>query len=333
MNSYERYRGMVRGEKVDCVPRIPILMHFAARYINASFADFARDYKVLVEANRRLVEDFGIDQLDIMSDPWREMTDFGGEIEYQKDTIPRVLHHPLQERTDLNLLQSPNPVNSERMSNAVKAIRAYKEFGGRQYSITGWVEGPAAEAANLRGVTNFMMDLTDNITFCNELMTLCVDMAIAFARAQIEEGADTIGVGDAIVSQISPRMYEQLVLVHEIRLVEAIHERDGLARLHICGDINRHLPLIAALGIDIIDCDWMVDMEKARAILGDKVVLTGNLDPVHAVRNSTPDKIRQGFEEIYKTVGNPYFVNAGCEIPGDTPPEKLRALCKPIPYQ
>ena len=103
--------------------------------------------------------------------------------------------------------------------------------------------------------------------------------------------------------------------------------------MHICGDINQHLPLIATLGVDIIDCDWMVDMEKARATLGDKVVLTGNLDPVHAVMNSTGDKIRQGFERIYKTVGNPYFVNAGCEIPGETPPENLHALCAPILYQ
>jgi len=30
-------------------------------------------------------------------------------------------------------------------------------------------------------------------------------------------------------------------------------------------------------------------------------------------------------------VGNPYFVNAGCEIPAGTPVENLKALCKPIP--
>ena len=99
---------------------------------------------------------------------------------------------------------------------------------------------------------------------------------------------------------------------------------------HICGDINGHLPLIATLGIDIIDCDWMVDMGKARDILGDKVVLTGNLDPVSAVMKSTPAAIRQGLQDIYNKVGNPYFVNAGCEIPGDTPLENLHTLCEPI---
>ena len=61
MNSYERYIGMVKGQAVDYVPRIPILMHFAAKYINASYADFARDYQVQTAANQRLVEDFGFD--------------------------------------------------------------------------------------------------------------------------------------------------------------------------------------------------------------------------------------------------------------------------------
>ncbi len=331
MNSYERYLGMVNGQKVDCVPRIPILMHFAAKHINASYADFAGNYQVLVEANRRLVEDFGFDQLDVMSDPWRETTGFGAKIEYLQDTVPRCLHHPLEESKDLSRLAKPDPYQSERMLNTVKAIQDYKKIGWRKYSITGWVEGPAAEAADLRGVTNFMMDLYDDETFVGELMDLCIETAIDYALAQIKEGADTIGIGDAIASQISPDMYQRLVLPREKNLVQAIQQAGGLARLHICGNINHLLPFIAELNINIIDCDWMVDMEQARKILGPRVTLTGNLDPVNAVMRSTPEKIRRGFQDIYHKVGNPYFVNAGCEIPVGTPRENLQALCDPIP--
>jgi MtaA/CmuA family methyltransferase len=330
MNSYERYMGMARGEKVDAVPRIPILMHFAAKHIEASYADFARDFRVLAEANRRLVEDFGFDQLDIMSDPWREAVDFGGRIEYLEASVPRCVHHPLAEKRDLSVLKNPDPAGSGRMGNAVKAVRAFKDYGWRRYSITGWVEGPAAEAADLRGVENFLLDLYDEPSFANDLMAVCVDNALEFARAQVREGADTIGVGDAIASQISTAMYEKFVFPHERRLVEGIQAAGGLARLHICGDINHLLPAIAGLRVDILDCDWMVDMKEARRLAGTAVVLTGNLDPVNAVMKSTPAKIREGFKAIYETVGNPYFVNAGCEIPLGTPPENLRALCEPM---
>ncbi len=329
MNSYERYMGMVRGEAVDCVPRIPILMHFAADYIGASYGDFCRDWRVKVEANRRLIEDFGFEQLDVMSDPWVEASDFGGEIEYLDDTVPRCTH-PLQDAKDLTLINVPDPLASPRMSNTVNAVRGYRDIAYQKNSITGWVEGPAAEAACLRGVANFLMDTIDAPTFCEELMDLCVDNAVRFARAQIEAGADTIGVGDSVVSQLGPDVYTRLVLPREQRLFAAIREAGGLVRLHICGDINHQLSSISEAGIDILDCDWQVDVVRAREILGAGVAISGNLDPVNVIMKSTPDQIRKDFREIHRKVGNPYFVNAGCEIPRGTPFENLHALCEPI---
>lgn len=323
---------MVRGEKVDCVPRIPILMHFAAAYLGVSYAEFASRSEVMFEANKRLVEDFGFDQLDIMSDPFRETSAFGGEITYMESTIPRCTR-PLADSKDMNLLQAPDPKTSVRMKASVDCVRRYKEFGDQEYSITGWVEGPAAEAADLRGVEQFLMDLFDDEPFVCELMERCVEVGIVYAQAQVDCGCDTIGVGDAIASQISSDMYERLVLPYEKRLVKAIQGMGALVRLHICGNINHLMPGIAELGVDIVDCDWQVDMEQARRVLGPKVVLTGNIDPVSAVLRSDPERIRQELRAVYETVGNPYFVNAGCEIPVGTPVENLRALCEPMEVQ
>ncbi len=329
MNSYERVMATVEGRKADCVPRIPILMHFAARYVDASYGDFCLDHHVKAEANRRLVLDFGFDQLDVMSDPWTETTAFGGAIEYLADAVPRC-GQPLEFSKNLSLLEKPDPARSPRMVNTIETIASFKRFGWKTYSITGWVEGPAAEASDLRGVTPFMIDLIDDEPFALDLMELCTAVAIDFAEAQIGAGADTIGVGDAVVSQISPAMYERLVAPFQKRLFDRIHEAGGLVRLHICGDINAHLPVIAGLGVDIVDCDSMVDMGRARRILGPKVTLTGNLDPVQAVMRSTPERIRRALRIVHETVGDPWFVNGGCEIPAGTPHENLRALCEPI---
>jgi uroporphyrinogen decarboxylase len=48
------------------------------------------------------------------------------------------------------------------------------------------------------------------------------------------------------------------------------------------------------------------------------------------LRKYTSERIQAAFRGIYEEVGNPYFVNAGCEIPAETPPENLRAVCEPI---
>ncbi|MFC1890428.1 uroporphyrinogen decarboxylase family protein [Thermodesulfobacteriota bacterium] len=331
MTGYERYTAVLRGGPVDHLPRIPILMQYAAEYIGSDYAAFASDYRVLVDANRQCAKDFGIDQLSCISDPYRETQGFGATVEYRKDGPPRSTT-PLQDNKDLSTLLKPNPVTSERMLDRVRAAESYSREDRGEFSILGWIEGPAAEAVDLRGVTSFMIDLMEDELFAAELMDLCVDVGIAFARAQVEAGADTIGIGDAIASQIGPDLYEKMIQPREKRLVRAAQDIGAHVRLHICGNITHLLPGIADLEVDILDVDHMVEMSAARAAVGNKVVLSGNLDPVTVVRFGTPAEIRNAISSVYEEVGNPYMVNAGCEIPPRTPAENLKALCEPLPY-
>lgn len=331
MNSYERYVGMVRGETVDVVPRIPILMHFAAQYAGISYATFAGKPDAMVAANIRLVEDFGFEQLDVMSDPYRETTAFGAELVYRDDGPPHLVRPPLEDSKDLSRLKTLEPRTAPRLRDCLQVLAGYKAYGYRRHSITGWVEGPAASAANLRGVQTFLLDFYEDEDFACALMDTALEGAIRFAEVQVEAGADTIGVGDAVASQLPTDLYERLVAPREKRLVDAIHAAGGFARLHICGDTTHLLPGMAGTGVDIIDLDWNVDMVHARHVLGGAVTLAGNLNPVSDVLESAPEVIHSAFQSIYRSVGRPYMVNAGCEIPGATPHENLRALCRPIP--
>ena len=317
---------------MDVVPRTPILMQFAAEYIGSDYAAFASDYRVLTEANLRCARDFGMDQVSCISDPYRETQGFGATIEYVKDGPPRSTH-PLEDTKDLSRLAKPDPLRSERMRDRIQAAEVYRHSVFRQYSILGWIEGPAAEAADLRGVTNFLIDLMEDETFAGELMDLCVEVGIAFARAQIEAGADTIGIGDAIASQVDPDTYERLIQPREKRLVKAIEELGAWVKLHICGNITHLLPGIADLGVDILDVDHMVSLSAVRQAVGRKVTIAGNMDPVSVIKNGTPDQIREAVALAYAQVGNPYLVNAGCEIPSGTPVDNLKALCAPMAFR
>ena len=332
MNGYERYVGVLEGRPVDFLPRIPILMQYAAEYIGSNYGLFASDFKTLVRANEACARDFGIDQLSCISDPYRETHGFGAEIEYVPDGVPRSTH-PLKESKDLTLLSKPDPLKSKRMLDRVMAVRAYRERFAGVYSILGWIEGPAAEAADLRDVTVFLMDLVDDEAFVCDLMDLCIEAGVAFAKAQVEAGADTIGIGDALASQVSPDTYERLIQPREKKLVRAIREAGAFVKLHICGNITHLLPGIAELGVNILDVDHMVSIADVRKAVGSGVVIAGNMDPVSAVHGGTPSGIRQMVLKTYEEAGNPYMVNAGCEVPPGTPAENLRALCEPVPYR
>ena len=331
MTGYQRYCAMLKGDPVDHLPRVPILMQYAAEYIGCDYAAFASDHNVLVDANLAIAQDFGMDQVSTISDPYRETQGFGSEIEYLTDAPPRS-SHPLADNPDLSLLPNPDPLSSVRMWDRVEAVRKYKQICDDQYSILGWVEGPAAEAADLRDVSTFMMDLMDDEVYAGKLMDRCVQVAIEFAKAQVDSGADTIGVGDAVASQVSADIYERLILPREKQLISAIQSMGAFVRIHICGNITHLLPGIATLHVDILDVDHLADIKQVRQIVGQKVRLAGNIDPVNGVLHGSPESIQQYIKQTYDAVGNPYFVNAGCEIPSGTPVENLKALCKPVTY-
>jgi len=330
MTPYERYIGTLKGEKVDFVCRTPILMQFAAEFIGLDYAAFASDHKVLVEANIRCAEYFGIDQLSCISDPYRETQGFGSEITFMQKSPPRSTH-PLAEDRDFSRLLTPDPLQSERMLDRVNAARLLREKFGYEYSVLGWVEGPAASASTLRDTSNLLMDLMLDEQYACDLMDLCLETGILFSKAQIEAGADTIGIGDAIASQVSPDYYENLILPREKKLVNAIKEAGAYVKLHICGNITHLLKGIATMDIDILDVDHMVDIGYVHSLFP-KTTISGNIDPVSGVLNGNPESIKKKVRADYKLIGNSYLVNAGCEIPSGTPNENLKALCEPIGY-
>jgi MtaA/CmuA family methyltransferase len=333
MNSLQRYLATLSGQPVDFLPRVPILMQFAAEHIGSNYAAFASDWRVLVEANLRCRDDFGFDQVSAISDPYREAQGFGAEVQYIEDHAPCLVRPPLSDIRDLSALRSdPDPYASERMFDRLLAVREFQSRVGGECSILGWVEGPAAEAADLRGVQDFLMDLMDDEKASVALMERCTQTAIRFALAQLDEGADTIGIGDAIASQLPPDLYRSLVWPFEKQLIAAISAKHGLTKLHICGNITHLLPHIAELGVDILDIDHMVDPAYARQCVGAEVAIAGRVDPVADVLKGTPESICSAVKQSYEAIGNPHLIMAGCEVPSGTPAANLKALCKPVPY-
>jgi uroporphyrinogen-III decarboxylase len=81
------------------------------------------------------------------------------------------------------------------------------------------------------------------------------------------------------------------------------------------------------LGCDIVDLDSLAPLSEAREKMGTKQILLGNLNPVTGLRNGTPSEVIAAATECHRQAGARFIVGAGCEVPRDTPPENLRALC------
>jgi MtaA/CmuA family methyltransferase len=325
MNAYERMQNRLNGQPVDRIPNFNIYMALAAHHIGAKLRDYYLDYRVLVQANLAMVSTFQADIVQAISDPYREACDLGLEVEFPLDGLPMRRQPLIQEPADLAKLKRVPPHAGRRMSDRLEAVGMLRAQVGGEVPVMGWVEGALAEANDLRGDTDLMVDLYDRPEWVLELLDFCVEQEIEFARAQVEAGADIIGLGDSMASQISPRMYARFALPYEQRIFAAVHEMGALARLHICGDTSRILPQMLASGADIIDIDWMVDINQAAEVFGSQAALCGNFDPVRVMLQGTAEETAAAARDCIRRGGPRYFSAAGCEVPDGTPPPNLRA--------
>jgi len=327
MNGLERTLTFLAGNPVDRPPVHPILMRWAARHAGVRYRDFCLDPATKTAAAIRCAEDFDLDWVTVMSDPWAEASAFGIQLDYPEDNLPIDTGGHLPDVESAAALQPYHPLEHPRCVGRIEEIRLFKKHVGDSRFIVGWVEGPVAEYADLRGVSEAAMDFLDDPDACRQAMDVTVESALEFITLQVEAGAHCIGIGDAFCSQIGPKLYRDLAWPGEKRMVDHIHRLGALAKLHICGNTAPILHDMIATGADIIDIDHLVpDMAAFAGQLSPTQVFSGKADPVSIIRNGTPEQIIETVHAHHAEGHGRVIVSAGCEIPPDTTDANLRAL-------
>ncbi len=328
MTGRERILAHLEGRPVDRLPLMPITMQLACDQIGARYRDYCTDYRVLVEGQLRTAEKFDLDYVNTMSDPAREAADCHAVVQFFDNQPAAIVEEQalLTDKNRLARLDLPDPLGGGRMHNGIKALAHFKQTLHGQKLIEGWIEGPCAEAADLRGINNLMLDFFDDPQFVRDLFEFVLEMELRFAKAQIEAGADLIGIGDAAASLVGPQLYAEFIWPYEKRMVDGVHALGSKTRLHICGNTRRILGDLGRLGCNIVDLDSLSPLAEARGQMGASQVLLGNINPVTVMRNGTTETVRQAVEECHHQAGPRFIVGAGCEIPRDTPWENLFEL-------
>lgn len=328
MTGRERVLAALSGQRTDHLALMPITMMLAADTLGVAYEAYARDGCVMADAQVKTAERFGFDHVSAIGPPGPETADLGAAIRWFADQPPAMVEAEalLAEKSALGPLRARGAVAGERVENRVKGLARMRELVGGELAVEGWLSGPCAAAAELRGLNRLMLDFDDDPAFVRALFDFALEVGIWFAGVQVEAGADLIGMGDAAASLVGPRIYREFVCPLEKRLVDAIHARGARVRLHICGNTRQILREMGALGCELVEIDFPVPMEEARAKMGREQVLSGNLDPVREVRDGTPERLREALDGLHAKAGAHWVVAAGCEIARSTPEKNLWAL-------
>jgi MtaA/CmuA family methyltransferase len=326
MTGRQRTLEFLAGKPTDRPPFHPIIMRWAARYAGVNYRDFCLDPPSKCRAMVRCAEDFGMDWVTVMSDAYAEASAFGLPVEYPENDLPHETGH-FDSVQALLSLQPYEVAAHRRTAGRIEEIREFRRTTGDRYFVVGWVEGPIAEYADLRGATDASFDFMDEPEMVGQVMDMIVEAAKRFITLQVEAGADCIGIGDAFGSQIGPKLFRELAFRREKAMVDHIHSLGAKAKLHICGNTSAILPDMIATGADIIDVDHLVpSMALFAPLLAPHQRFSGNADPVSVIQDGTREQIAAAVRQGFNDAGGRCIISAGCEITPGTSLENMRAF-------
>ncbi len=183
----------------------------------------------------------------------------------------------------------------------------------------------------LRGQTQAMIDLMERPAFVSAVMDMQAEVMIQRAERLLRTGIDALYIGDpsASASLISPEHFERFCLPAYQKFCQHFRSQDVLIYLHICGNSEPILEMMAATGVDAIEpLDPLggVEVADAKRRVGDKVALMGGIS-VLTLAHGTSEQVKvEAIEKCCQGGPQGYILAAGDMVPPGTPLENLQTM-------
>lgn len=133
----------------------------------------------------------------------------------------------------------------------------------------------------------------------------CLSEAITrHLNAQIAAGCDAVMLFDTWGGVLTTRAYQDFSLAYMKKIVSQLTQKRGeqiIPNIVFTKQGGGWLEDIAECGADAVGLDWTIDIGEARARIGNRVALQGNLDP--CVLYGTPKRIREEVATILASYG------------------------------
>lgn len=225
-------------------------------------------------------------------------------------------------KTAADIRIPPDLLTHRGCATPLQAITLLKKRLNGAAAVCGKVFGGWTQAYHYFGIENFLMGTLDDPDQTRRIIDRLLPVTLAFARAQLDAGADCLLLADHATSDLcSPRAYEQFLLPVHTRLAQEIK---APLILHICGNTADRIGLIARTGLACFHWDTKTaEPAEVRRLAGANLALMGGISNFKLLR-SNPDQIaadaRQAAQAGIDVIG------PECAIPLRTPLANLQAI-------
>ena len=163
-------------------------------------------------------------------------------------------------------------------------------------------------------------------TLAHELLQSITDVTIKYLKAQIAAGAHMVQVFDSWAGILGKDQYEEFGIKYLKQIADAINEVP--VTLFSKGAFSS-LKEIGELSCNTVGLDWNMNVEQARALVGETRTLQGNLDPC-ALYSSHKELERLTNNMMESFVSQRHIVNLGHGVYPDIDPEKVKTFIKTV---
>jgi len=319
------YLKAIAGEKVE---RTPIwLMRQAGRYLPEYRALRAKagDFMTLCST---------FDAAILFSDILTIPDAMGLGLGFEAGEGP-VFERSVRDRAAIDKLGVPDPEAELRyVMDAVRLIRS--ELAGR-VPLIGFAGSPWTLAVYMvegRSTRDFneikRLIYTDPIA-AEKLLDLLAESVSIYLDAQVVAGAQSLMIFDTWGGVLTARDYDRFSLRWMNRIVEHLKKNHSAVPVTLfTKGGGQWLEQIANSGCNMVGLDWTTSIADARARVGDRVALQGNMDP--ALLETTPERACEEARQILRDFGSGsgHVFNLGHGIRPTADPEIVAAVVEAV---
>ncbi len=325
-------------QPVDATP--VWLMRQAGRYLPeyratreraGSFMGLATSPAYATEVTLQPIDRFGFDAAILFSDILTVPDAMGLGLTFAAGEGPRFAS-PLRDEAAVAKLAVPDMDKLRYVFDAVTSIRQALNgrvpligFSGSPWTLACYmVEGSGSDDWRLPKTMLYQRpDLIERIL---EINTQAV---AAYLTAQVDAGAQALMIFDSWGGALADGAYQRSSLEPMRRVIERLPRERDCVRIPIIAFTKgggAWLEALADCGADVVGVDWTVNLRQARARVGDRVALQGNLDP--AVLFGGEAAVRREVRRVIDDfgTGDGHVFNLGHGIHQFTPPDSVAAL-------
>jgi uroporphyrinogen decarboxylase len=310
----------------------------ASRARAGSFLGLAKNPDFATEVTLQPIDRYPLDASILFSDILTVPDAMGLGLYFEEGEGPKF-ERTVRTEDDVAKLQVPDMDSLDYVFKAVTQIRTALNgrvpligFSGSPWTLACYmVEGQGSrEFHTVKKMLYARPDLMHRILQTN------ADAVAQYLNAQIDAGAQAVMIFDSWGGALADGAYQAFSMQYMQKVLAQLQrEKDGVRIPAIVFTKGGGLWLdeMADIGADALGLDWTVNLGHARALVGDRVALQGNLDP--AILFAAPEQVRTEVEKALASYGTPsnghgHVFNLGHGISQFTPPESVTAMVEAV---